>query len=62
MATIGWTVTYAPYYAMGAELSMDYLERSNVTFCRGIYHLRYVIASLLYSVSFDFEYNIFEME
>ena len=31
---------YAPYYAMGAELSMDYLERSKVTFCRGVYNSR----------------------
>lgn len=60
MATIGWTVAYAPYYAMGAELSMDYLERSNVTFCRELFTiLGIVIASLLYSISFDFEYNIF---
>lgn len=60
MATIGWTVAYAPYYAMGAELSMDYLERSNVTFCRELFTiLGIVIASLLYSFSFDFEYNIF---
>ena len=60
MATIGWTVAYAPYYAMGAELSMDYLERSNVTFCRELFTiLGIVIASLLYSISFDFEYKIF---
>ena len=60
MATIGWTVAYAPYYAMGAELSMDYLERSNVTFCRELFTiLGIVIASLLYSISFDFEYNNF---
>ena len=60
MATFGWTVAYAPYYAMGAELSMDYLERSNVTFCRELFTiLGIVIASLLYSISFDFEYNIF---
>ena len=60
MATIGWTIAYAPYYAMGAELSMDYLERSNVTFCRELFTiLGIVIASLLYSISFDFEYNIF---
>ena len=61
MATIGWTVAYAPYYAMGAELSMDYLERSNVTFCRELFTiLGIIIASLLYSISFDFEYNIFK--
>ena len=60
MATIGWTIAYAPYYAMGAELSMDYLERSNVTFCRELFTiLGIVIASLLYSVSFDFEFKIF---
>jgi len=60
MSTIGWTIAYAPYYAMGAELSMDYLERSNVTFCRELFTiLGIVIASLLYSISFDFEYNIF---
>ena len=56
ISAIGWTIAYAPYYAMGAELSMDYLERSKVTFCRELFTILGIIfASLLYSISFDFE-------
>ena len=55
ISAIGWTVAYAPYYALGAELSMDYLERSKVTFCRELFTILGIIfASLLYSISFDF--------
>jgi len=61
MSAIGWTIAYAPYYAMGAELSMDYLERSKVTFCRELFTILGIIfASLLYSLSFDFDNKIFK--
>ena len=61
MSAIGWTIAYAPYYAMGAELSMDYLERSKVTFCRELFTILGIIfASLLYSISFDFDNKIFK--
>ena len=59
ISAIGWTVAYAPYYAMGAELSTDYLERSKITFCRELFTiLGIIIASLLYSTSYDFENNV----
>ena len=61
ISAIGWTIAYAPYYAMGAELSMDYLERSKVTFCRELFTILGIIfASLLYSISFDFDNKIFK--
>ena len=61
ISAIGWTIAYAPYYAMGAELSMDYLERSKVTFCRELFTILGIIfASLLYSLSFDFDNKIFK--
>ena len=61
ISAIGWTIAYAPYYAMGAELSMDYLERSKVTFCRELFTILGIIfASLLYSTSFDFDNKIFK--
>ena len=60
ISAIGWTIAYAPYYAMGAELSMDYLERSKITFCRELFTILGIIfASLLYSISFDFDNKIF---
>jgi len=61
ISAIGWTVAYAPYYALGAELSMDYLERSRVTFCRELFTILGIIfASLLYSISFDIDDKIFK--
>ena len=61
ISAIGWTIAYAPYYAMGAELSMDYLERSKITFCRELFTILGIIfASLLYSISFDFDNKIFK--
>ena len=61
ISAIGWTVAYAPYYALGAELSMDYLERSKVTFCRELFTILGIIfASLLYSISFDIDDKIFK--
>ena len=61
ISAIGWTVAYAPYYALGAELSMDYLERSKVTFCRELFTILGIIfASLLYSISFDIDEKIFK--
>ena len=61
ISAIGWTIAYAPYYAMGAELSMDYLERSKITFCRELFTIFGIIfASLLYSISFDFDNKIFK--
>ena len=61
ISAIGWTIAYAPYYAMGAEISMDYLERSKVTFCRELFTILGIIfASLLYSISFDFDNKIFK--
>ena len=31
ISAIGWTVAYAPYYAMGAELSMDSVSYKHLT-------------------------------
>ena len=54
ISTIGWTIAYSPYYALGAELSNDYLQRSKITFSRELLALLgIIIASLLYSMSFD---------
>ena len=59
VSTIGWTIAYAPYYAMGAELSLDYVERSKITFYRELFTiLGIILASLLYSISFDFDNQI----
>ncbi len=61
ISAVGWTVAYAPYYAMGAELTFDYLERSRVTFCRELFTiLGIILASLLYSISIDFDNKILQ--
>ena len=60
ISTIGWTIMYSPYYALGAELSNDYYERSRITFCRELLVLLgIVLASLLYSIGFESETNQF---
>ncbi len=60
ISTIGWTIMYSPYYALGAELSNDYSERSKITFCRELLALLgIVLASLLYSIGFDPKTNLF---
>ena len=54
ISTIGWTIAYSPYYALGAELSNDYMERSRITFSRELLALLgIIIASLLYSIGYD---------
>ena len=60
ISTIGWTIMYSPYYALGAELSSDYSERSKITFCRELLVLLgIVLASLLYSISFELNTDLF---
>ncbi len=54
ISAIGWTIMYSPYYALGAELSDDYSERSRITFCRELFTLLgVVIACLLFSIGLD---------
>ena len=60
ISTIGWTIMYSPYYALGAELSGDYSERSKITFCRELFVLfGIVLASLLYSIGFEPKKHLF---
>ena len=60
ISTIGWTIAYSPYYALGAELSNDYIERSRITFFRELLALLgIVVASMLYSIGIDFETGSF---
>ena len=49
--TFGWTVILTPYFALGAEISKDYSERSSITIVReGLALLGTVIAALLYNL------------
>ena len=60
ISTIGWTIMYSPYYALGAELSRDYSERSKITFCRELLVLLGILlASLLYSIGFELNTKLF---
>ena len=52
LLTIGWTIILTPYFALGAEISKDYNERSRITLVReGIALSGTVIAALLYSIA-----------
>ena len=50
--TIGWTIMWTPYYAMGAELSNRYVEKSYITLIRESFAiLGIIISGILYSVA-----------
>ncbi len=52
MLTIGWTLILNPYFALGAEISKDYHERSRITFYRETFSLiGTIFAAILYSVA-----------
>lgn len=49
--TLGWTIMLTPYFALGAEITADYNERSRVTFYREASALiGTVLAAILYSL------------
>ena len=50
MLTVGWTLILNPYFALGAEISKDYFERSRVAFYREAMALvGTILAAILYS-------------
>ena len=55
--TIGWTVIMTPYFALGAEITSNYTERSRVTLYREAVALTgTILAAVLYSLgASDFE-------
>ena len=51
LLTLGWTIMLTPYFALGAEITADYNERSRVTFYREASALiGTVLAAILYSL------------
>ena len=49
--TVGWTVIMTPYFALGAEISSDYLGRSKITLYREAVALSgTIMAAVLYSL------------
>ena len=52
LLTIGWTIMWTPYYAMGAELSSRYVEKSYITLIRESFAiLGIIISGILYSIA-----------
>jgi Na+/melibiose symporter-like transporter len=52
LLTIGLSLFGPPYYSLGAELSMEYLERSRITFLReGFFLMGTISAALIYAIS-----------
>ena len=52
--TIGWTIIWTPYYAMGAELSKRYVEKSYITLIRESFAIfGIIISGVLYSIAND---------
>ena len=49
--TVGWTVMMTPYFALGAEMSSNYSERSRITLYReAIALIGTILAAILYSL------------
>jgi len=57
LLTVGWTIIMTPYFALGAEISSSYIERSRITLYRESVALSgTILAAVLYSLgSNDFE-------
>ncbi len=52
--TIGWTIVMTPYFALGAEISSNYAERSRITLYREAVALfGTIIAAVLFSLGKD---------
>ena len=51
LLTVGWTVMMTPYFALGAEMSSNYSERSRITLYReAIALVGTILAAILYSL------------
>ena len=51
LLTVGWTVMMTPYFALGAEISSDYSERSRITFYReAVALVGTILAAVFYSL------------
>ena len=57
LLTVGWTIIMTPYFALGAEISSSYVERSRITLYRESVALSgTILAAVLYSLGKnDFE-------
>ena len=57
LLTVGWTIIMTPYFALGAEISSSYIERSRITLWREAFALGgTILAAVLYSLGKnDFE-------
>ena len=57
LLTVGWTIIMTPYFALGAEISSSYAERSRITLYReAVALIGTIIAAVLYSLGEnDFE-------
>ena len=57
LLTVGWTIIMTPYFALGAEISSSYIERSRITLYRESVALGgTILAAVLYSLGKnDFE-------
>ena len=59
MLTLGWTLILNPYFALGAEISQNYFERSRVTFFRETFALvGTILAAVLFSLGKESVYGM----